>query len=176
MVCLSKPNEELGCLCRPGCSGEAETGRGGEQPGWPAWCATYRVNSRACKQHSRPASFYILIATCTTSLAWQSNTKASCAGKRPRMSLAEEDAGRGDAGDEGPSTSGRDSNGATASGGVLPHRQYRGQRVETPSYPGAFCCLHCLYPATAFSSSLCCTMFALHAAINKHLCVPKLVR
>ena len=91
-----------------------------------------------------------------------------CAGKRPRMALADEDAGRGDAGDEGPSTSGRDSNGATASGGVLPHRQYRGQRVETPSYPGAFCCSHCLSPATAFRSSLRCTTFALHAAISKH--------
>ena len=43
---------------------------------------------------------------------------------------------RGNAEEGGPSTSGRDGGGAATSGGVLPHRQYRGQRVETPSYPG----------------------------------------
>ena len=87
------------------------------------------------------------------------------AGKRPRMALADEDAARGDAGDEGPSTSGRDSNGATASGGVLPHRQYRGQRVETPSYPGACSCLRCLSPSCLFHKQPACrTTSTLHAA------------
>lgn len=115
--------------------------------------------------HTRIATS--LAVCCATSRAWQSFTEASCAGKRPRMALAEEDAGRGDVGDDGPSTSGRDSNGATASGGVLPHRQYRGQRVETPSYPGAPCVSHCLYPTAGLGSSLCRTACTLQAACRK---------
>jgi hypothetical protein len=123
-------------VCRAGRPGEEEAGRGGGRGRLDRSAASCHLSlglllrCHDARPDVRPRSAFI--AHHLTSP--HAPGPGAAAGKRPRLVLADEEPS---AGDDEPSTSGRDGAYVSASGGVLPHRQFRGQRVETPSYPGA---------------------------------------